>query len=50
LAEDAEALLIEAAVARHDGRSAAEWSRRYLQRFPRGRYRAFAAQAIGRAD
>jgi hypothetical protein len=45
LAEDASALSIEAALARHDTRSAAELSRRYLAQFPSGRYRAFALQS-----
>jgi hypothetical protein len=45
LAEDASALSIEAALARHDTRAAAELSRRYLAQFPSGRYRAFALQS-----
>jgi hypothetical protein len=45
LAEDASALSIEAAIARHDTRAASELGRRYLAQFPGGRYRAFAAQA-----
>jgi hypothetical protein len=45
LAEDASALSVEAAIARHDMRSAAELSRRYLAQFPSGRYRAFAIQS-----
>jgi hypothetical protein len=46
LVEDALALSIEAANARHDTRSAADLGRRYLARFPAGRYRAFALQAV----
>ena len=45
LSEDALALSIEAANARHDARSAAVLGRRYLEQFPGGRYRAFAQQA-----
>jgi hypothetical protein len=45
LSEDALALSIEAALARHDPRSAADIARRYLGTFPTGRYRAFALQA-----
>jgi hypothetical protein len=45
LAEDALALSIEAAAARHDARAAADLGRRYLAQFPRGRYRAFAQRA-----
>ena len=45
LSEDALALSIEAANARHDARSAAVLGRRYLEQFPAGRYRAFAQQA-----
>jgi hypothetical protein len=45
LAEDALALSIEAAAARHDGRAASDLGRRYLAQFPRGRYRAFAQRA-----
>jgi hypothetical protein len=44
LSEDASALSIEAAVARHDTRSAADLARRYLSQFPNGRYRGFAVQ------
>jgi hypothetical protein len=44
LSEDALALSIEAAIARHDRRSATELARRYLAQFPDGRYRAFALQ------
>jgi outer membrane protein assembly factor BamD (BamD/ComL family) len=44
LSEDALALSIEAAVARHDARSAAELARRYMDQFPNGRYKAFASQ------
>jgi hypothetical protein len=46
LSEDALALSIEAALARHDTRSAAEFGRRYLEQFPNGRYRAFASQSV----
>jgi hypothetical protein len=46
LSEDALALSIEAAVARHDPRSAAELERRYLARFPNGRYKSFASQTV----
>jgi hypothetical protein len=45
LSEDALALSIEAANARHDTRGAAELGRRYLAQFPAGRYRAFALQS-----
>jgi hypothetical protein len=45
LSEDALALSIESAIARHDGRAASEFSRRYLAQFPGGRYRAFALRA-----
>jgi hypothetical protein len=45
LVEDALALSIEAAVARHDGKGAADLGRRYLAQFPNGRYRAFAQRA-----
>jgi hypothetical protein len=50
LSEDASALSIEAAVARHDPRSAADLGRRYLAQFPNGRYRAFALQAAQSAS
>jgi hypothetical protein len=46
LSEDALALSIEAALARHDSRSAAEFGRRYLEQFPSGRYKAFALQSV----
>jgi hypothetical protein len=46
LSEDALALSIEAAVARHDPGSAAEFGRRYLGRFPNGRYKTFAWQTV----
>jgi hypothetical protein len=46
LSEDASALSIEAAVARHDPRTAAALGRRYLAQFPSGRYRAFALKAM----
>jgi hypothetical protein len=44
LSEDALALSIEAAVARHDRRSAAELVRRYVGQFPAGRYRTFVSR------
>jgi hypothetical protein len=47
LTEDALALAIEAASARHDPR-AADYARRYLARFPNGRFRAIALRASGR--
>lgn len=47
LTEDALALAIEAASARHDPR-AGEYARRYLARFPNGRFRALAVRAAGR--
>jgi hypothetical protein len=46
LSEDALALSIESAIARHDSRAAADLGRRYLAKFPNGRYRAFASQAV----
>jgi hypothetical protein len=46
LSEDALALSIEAAVARHDPRSAADLGHRYLEQFPNGRYKSFASQAV----
>jgi hypothetical protein len=45
LTEDALALSIDAAKARHDTGAAAALARRYLAQFPAGRYRAFAVQA-----
>lgn len=45
LAEDALALSIEAAVARKDPR-AADYARRYLARYPNGRFRAQAERAL----
>jgi len=45
LSEDALALAIEAAIARHDTRAAADLGRRYLAQYPNGRYRAFASRA-----
>jgi hypothetical protein len=50
LTEDATALAIEAAMARHDERGSGELSRRYLKQFPNGRYRAFAFQALEAAE
>jgi hypothetical protein len=47
LTEDALALAIEAASARHDPR-AADYARRYLARFPNGRFRAIAIRASSR--
>jgi hypothetical protein len=47
LSEDALALSIESAIARHDSRAAADLGRRYLAQFPNGRYRAFASQSVG---
>jgi hypothetical protein len=45
LSEDALALSIEAALARHSTASSAELARRYLAQFPNGRYRLFASHA-----
>ncbi len=45
LLEDALALSIEAAVARHDSRSVADLSRRYMAQFPNGRYYTFVSRA-----
>lgn len=47
LAEDALALSIEAALARKDAR-AADYARRYLARYPNGRFRAVAERALSR--
>ena len=47
LSEDALALSIEAAAARKDPR-AAEYARRYLQRYPNGRFRGVAERALSR--
>ena len=47
LAEDALALSIEAAAARKDPR-AAEYARRYLARYPNGRFRSVAERALSR--
>jgi predicted Zn-dependent protease len=47
LAEDALALSIEAAAARKDPR-AAEYARRYLARYPNGRFRGMAERALSR--
>jgi TolA-binding protein len=47
LAEDALALSIEAAAARKDPR-AADYARRYLARYPKGRFRAVAERALSR--
>jgi len=47
LAEDALALSIEAAAARKDPR-AADYARRYLARYPNGRFRSVAERALAR--
>jgi hypothetical protein len=47
LAEDALALSIEAAAARKDPR-AADYARRYLSRYPNGRFKTVAERALGR--
>jgi hypothetical protein len=47
LAEDALALSIEAAAARKDPR-ASDYARRYLARYPRGRFRAMAERVLAR--
>lgn len=47
LAEDALALSIEAAVTRKDAR-AADYARRYLARYPNGRFRVQAERALAR--
>jgi hypothetical protein len=47
LSEDALALSIEAAAARKDPR-AADYARRYLARYPNGRFRAVAERALSR--
>jgi hypothetical protein len=47
LAEDALALSIEAAAARKDPR-AADYARRYLARYPNGRFRGVAERALSR--
>jgi hypothetical protein len=47
LAEDALALSIEAAAARKDPR-AADYARRYLTRYPNGRFRGVAERALSR--
>ena len=48
LSEDALALSIEAASAQHDPR-AADYARRYLARFPKGKYRTLASRALENA-
>jgi len=48
LAEDALALSIEAAAARHDGRAIVDFGRRYLAQYPNGRFRAMALGAVQR--
>jgi hypothetical protein len=45
LSGDALALSIEAAAARHDPR-AADYARRYLEAYPKGKYRALATRAL----
>lgn len=45
LSEDALVLSIEAALARHDPR-AADYARRYLKSFPKGRFRALAERVL----
>jgi len=47
LAEDALALSIEAAAARKDPR-AADYARRYLSRYPNGRFKSVAERAVAR--
>ena len=47
LAEDALALSIEAAMARKDPR-AADYARRYLARYPEGRFRSLAQRVAAR--
>ena len=47
LAEDALALSIEAAAARKDPR-AADYARRYLARYPKGRFRAVAERVLAK--
>jgi hypothetical protein len=47
LSEDALALSIEAASAQHDPR-AADYARRYLAQFPRGKYRILANRALAK--
>jgi hypothetical protein len=47
LSEDALALSIEAASAKHDPR-AADYARRYLSKFPHGRYRDVALRALAK--
>ncbi|MFZ5894046.1 MAG: hypothetical protein ACOY0T_23485 [Myxococcota bacterium] len=46
LSEQALVLSIEAALARHDPR-ASDYARRYLARFPNGRYRSLAQRVLG---
>jgi hypothetical protein len=48
LSEDALALSIEAAAAKRDPR-AADYARRYLSRYPQGKYRAVAQRALEQA-
>jgi len=48
LSEDALALSIEAASAKHDPH-AADYAKRYLAKFPHGKYRALASQALSQA-
>ena len=48
LSEDALALSIEAASAQHDPK-AADYAKRYLAKFPHGKYRALASRALVQA-
>ena len=48
LTEDALALAIEAADARHDRTAAAEYAERYIRQYPSGRYRPLADEALRR--
>jgi TolA-binding protein len=45
LTEEAMALAVEAAAARHDAR-AADWAQRYLRRFPNGRFRDVVSRSL----
>ena len=49
LSEEALALSIEAASAQHDPR-AADYARRYLAKFPHGKYQALANRAIAQQN
>jgi outer membrane protein assembly factor BamD (BamD/ComL family) len=48
LTEDALALAIEAADARHDRGTAAEYAERYIRQYPSGRFRPLADEALRR--